>query len=160
MRLCFIAVCAFVAALTSPVFAGHSSAAVHEIHFMSPSGNIHCRGSGSGMACLLVHNNWSSKPRRPSTCDLDWSPTDMSLYVDVRGRWRVGVGGCRGDIGPLCYPQEPCVVLRYGRSLTATDGSRRIRCTSRANGVTCLRLGAGKGLRGFRIAREGYAVLQ
>ena len=40
------------------------------------------------------------------------------------------------------------------------DGSRRIRCTSRANGVTCLRLGAGKGVRGFRIAREGYAVLK
>jgi hypothetical protein len=136
------------------------TAGAREIHFMSPSGNIHCRGTGACIACLLIRNSWRSKPRRPSSCDLDWSPTDVSLYVDRGGRWRVAVGACRGDIGPLCYRQDPCVVLRFGRSLTAADGSRRIRCTSRANGVTCVRLGAGAGIRGFRIARERYAVLE
>jgi hypothetical protein len=160
MRSRIVPIFALACALASQAVAGVSSAGAREIHFKSPSGNIHCRGTGSGIACLLVHDNWRSKPRRPSTCDLDWSPTDMSLYVDTHGRWRVGVGACRGDIGPRCYPQEPCVVLRYGRSLTAVEGSRRIRCTSRANGVTCLRLGSGAGVRGFRIASEGYAVLR
>jgi hypothetical protein len=160
MRHRALLVFALACALSPPAVAGASSAAVREIHFKSPSGNIHCRGAGSGVACLLLHNSWSSKPRRPSTCDLDWSATDVSLYVDTHGRWRVGVGACRGDIGPLCYPQDPCVVLRYGSSRTATDGSRRIRCTSRANGVTCVRLGKGTGVRGFLIAREGYAVLK
>src|SRR5262249_42165627 len=136
------------------------AAGAREIHFMSPSGNIHCRGTGDGIACLLVRNSWRSKPRRPSSCDLDWSPTDVSLYVDRGGRLEGVVGACRGDIGPLCYPQDPCVVLKYGRSFTATAGGRRIRCTSRANGVTCVRLGAGAGVRGFRIARQGYAVLK
>jgi len=159
VRFCLLFVVALACALASQA-AGGSTAAVREIHFMSPSGNIHCRGGGSGVACLLLHDNWTTKPRRPSSCDLDWSPTDVSLYVDARGRWRVAVGGCLGDIGPLCHPQDPCAVLRYGRSLTATDGSRRIRCTSRANGVTCVRLGAGPGVYGFRIAREGYSVLK
>jgi uncharacterized protein DUF6636 len=148
----------FAALVLAP--AASSTADAREIHFMSPSGNIHCRGAGDGVACLVVRNSWRSKPRRPSSCDLDWSPTDVSLYVDNRGRWKVAVGACRGDIGPLCYPQDPCVVLRYGRSLTATHGGRRIRCTSRANGVTCIRLGVGAGVRGFRMAREGYAVLK
>jgi hypothetical protein len=85
----------------------------------------------------------------------------MSLFLDSRTkRWGVGVGGCRGDIGPLCYAQDPCVALRYGASTTAASGGRGIRCTSRESGVTCVRLGAGAGLRGFRIAREGYAVIR
>jgi hypothetical protein len=54
-------------------------------------------------------------------------------------RWGgVAVGGCRGDIGPLCYPQDPCVVLKYGASITASVNGRGIRC----------------------IARQGYAVLR
>jgi hypothetical protein len=160
VRFHLVFVFALAGGLAAPVVAGPSIAAVRQIHFMSPSGNIRCRGAGSGIACLLVHNDWRSKPRRPSNCDLDWSPTDLSLYVDANGRWRVAVGACRGDIGPLCYPQDPCVVLRYGRSLTAVNGNRRIRCTSRSNGVTCVRLGTGAGVRGFRVAREGYAVLK
>jgi hypothetical protein len=85
----------------------------------------------------------------------------MSLFLDSRTRrWKVAVGGCRGDIGPLCYAQDPCVVVKYGTSITAAAGGRGIRCSSRANGITCMRLGTGAGVRGFRIAREGYAVLK
>jgi hypothetical protein len=155
VRASLLPILALACVLTPNALAGG-----REIHFMSPSRNIHCRGTGEGIACLLVRNSWSSKPRRPASCDLGWSPTDVSLYVDKHGRWRVAVGACRGDIGPRCYQQEPCVVLKYRRSLTETSGSGRIRCTSRANGVTCVRLGAGAGARGFRIAREGYAVLK
>ena len=113
------------------------------------------------MTCLLLHNSWKRLRPRPASCDLDWSPTDMSLFLSGRTRrWGVAVGGCRGDIGPLCYTQDPCAVLSYGASTTAASGGRGVRCTSRTSGVTCVRVGAGAGLRGFRIAREGYAVLR
>jgi hypothetical protein len=138
-----------------------STSAARTFHFKSPSGNINCGGSALGVTCLLLHNSWRTLRPRPASCDLDWSPTDMSLYLDSRTkRWGVGVGGCRGDIGPLCYPQDPCVVLKYGTSIAASGNGRGIRCTSRATGVTCLRFGAGAGARGFRIARQGYALLR
>ena len=141
---------------------GRSSApAARTFHFKSPSGNINCGGAANGVTCLLSHNNWKTLRSRPASCDLDWSPTDMSLFLDSRTtRWRVSVGGCRGDIGPLCYPQDPCVVLNYGASITASVNGRGIRCTSSATGVTCTRLRAGAGVRGFHIARQGYAVLR
>jgi hypothetical protein len=138
-----------------------SARAARTFHFKSPSGNINCFGGATGVACLLVHNSWKKLRPRPASCDLDWSPTDMSLFLDSRTRrWSVAVGGCRGDIGPLCYPQDPCVVLTYGASITASVNGRGIRCTSRATGVTCTRFGTGAGVRGFRIARQGYAVLR
>jgi hypothetical protein len=140
---------------------GSSAGTARTFHFKSPSGNIHCRGDATGVTCLLLHNSWKRLRPRPASCDLDWSPTDISLLLDRRTRrWGVGVGGCRGDIGPLCYPQDPCVVLRYGASITAGPRGSGLRCTSRASGVTCIRLGPGAGLRGFRIAREGYGVLR
>jgi hypothetical protein len=137
-----------------------SARAARTFHFKSPSANINCGGVATGVTCLL-HNNWKTLRPRPASCDLDWSPTDMSLFRDSRTRrWSVAVGGCRGDIGPLCYPQDPCVVLRYGASITASVHGHGTRCTSRATGVTCTRFGAGAGVRGFHIARQGYAVLK
>ena len=138
-----------------------SARAARTFHFKSPTGNINCRGGATGVTCLLLHNKWKKLRPRPASCDLDWSPTDMSFFRDSRTRrWSVAVGGCRGDIGPLCIPQDPCVVLRYGASITASAHRRGIRCTSRATGVTCTRFGPGAGARGFRIARQGYAVLR
>jgi hypothetical protein len=139
----------------------NSTDAARTFHFKSPSGNINCGGSPLGVTCLLLHNSWKTLRPRPASCDLDWSPTDMSLFLASRTkRWGVAVGGCRGDIGPLCYPQDPCRVLRYGASIGASANGRGIRCTSRATGVTCTRVGAGVGARGFRIARQGYTVLR
>jgi hypothetical protein len=138
-----------------------SARAARTFHFKSPSGNINCRGDATGVTCLLLHNNWKKLRPRPASCDVDWSPTDMSLFLDSRTRrWSVAVGGCRGDVGPLCYRQDPCVVLKYGASITASVHRRGIRCTSRATGVTCTRFGPGAGARGFRIARQGYSVLR
>jgi uncharacterized protein DUF6636 len=158
---------AFVIALSlAAVFAAQalgrpSVRAARTFHFKSPSGNINCGGAATGVTCLLLHNNWKTLRPRPASCDLDWSPTDMSLFLDTpTRRWSVAVGGCRGDIGPLCYQQDPCVVLKYGASITASVNGRGIRCTSRATGVTCTRFGAGAGVRGFRIARQGYELLR
>jgi uncharacterized protein DUF6636 len=161
-RFAAIALAAILAAVLAAQAQGRPSARVaRAFHFKSPSGNINCRGAATGVACLLLHNNWKTLPPRPASCDLDWSPTDMSLFLASRTRrWIVTVGGCRGDVGPLCYQQDPCVVLKYGTSITGSVNGRGIRCTSRQSGITCTRFGAGAGVRGFRIARQGYAVLR
>ena len=152
---------ALAGVVVAQALAGPSARAARTFHFKSPSGNINCSGSATGVTCLLLHHNWKTLRRRPASCDLDWSPTDMSLFLNGRtGKWGVGVGGCRGDIGPLCYVQDPCVVLRYGASVAASADGRGIRCTSRATGVTCTRFGTGVGARGFRIARQGYVLLR
>jgi hypothetical protein len=151
----------FAAVLSSQALGNPSARAARTFHFKSPSGNINCYGGATGVSCVVLHNSWKKLRPRPASCDLDWSPTDMSLFRDSRtSKWGVAVGGCRGDIGPLCYPQDPCVALRYGTSITAGSSPRGIRCTSRRSGVTCIHVGPGPGLRGFRIAREGYAVLK
>lgn len=161
-RSAAVALAASLAAVLAPQAQGLPSArGASEFHFKSPSGNINCRGVATGVTCLLLHNNWKTLPPRPASCDVDWSPTDVSLSLSSRTRrWSVAIGGCRGDIGPLCYPQDPCLVLKYGTSITASVNGRGIRCTSRQSGVTCTRLSARPGVRGFRIARQGYTVLR
>jgi hypothetical protein len=53
-------------------------------------------------------------------------------------------------------------VLAYGHSVKSvvfqkeTVGIRRVSATK---GVTCVKLGPKPGAHGFRIAREGYAIL-
>ncbi len=131
-------------------------------HFKSPSGNIQCRMDAASVNCLLVTNSWRRLKPRPANCDVDWVPTDMAMFLDPKsGRWKVDIGGCRGDVGPLCYRADPCVVLRYGNSVMSRDyasAARGIRCASAINGITCTKIGRTPGLRGFRIARQGYAV--
>ncbi|MFL5967722.1 MAG: DUF6636 domain-containing protein [Gaiellaceae bacterium] len=157
----FVLVFGVAAIFVAQALGGPSARAARSFHFRSPSGNINCRGNATGVTCLLRHNSWKRLRPRPASCDVDWSPTDMSLFRDSRTkRWGVAVGGCRGDIGPLCYPQDPCVVVKYGTSITASANGHGIRCTSRASGMTCARFGGGAGDRGFRIARQAYAVLR
>ncbi len=131
-------------------------------HFRSPSGNIQCRMDAGAVNCLLTANSWRRLKPRPSNCDVDWIPTDMAMFLDRRtGRWKVQVGGCRGDVGPLCYRADPCSVLRYGRSLQSVifgTEPHGLRCTSATNGITCTKIGRRPGVHGFRVAREGYAV--
>ncbi|MFN8110536.1 MAG: DUF6636 domain-containing protein [Thermoleophilia bacterium] len=120
-------------------------------NFKSPSGNIQCLVTGGSFAsasCLVRNATWPSPPKKPASCQLDWDPYQMTIY-----RKHVFAGACRGDIGPACQPGVACPVLRYGHGVTVGD----IRCTSARTGITC-RLRKGRGI-GFRIAREGYAVL-
>ena len=115
-----------------------------------------------GASCLLKSSNWRHLKPRPPGCDVDWVPTDMSMYVSRKTRlWVVAVGGCRGDVGPLCYGGAPCTVLRYGQSVSSVVVRRvrgGIRCTSAISGITCRKLGPRRGAHGFRISREGYVV--
>ena len=128
-----------------------AAASAGAVSFTSPSGNIDCMAysdAGRPVAdCLVQKAAWPNARARPSNCPLAWFPTEVTLE-----RGRVGVGVCRGDIGPMCPPQggSRCRVLRYGASVRVAG----MRCTSTRAGVTCrLRNGAG---RGFRVAREGY----
>ena len=142
-------------ALVFPAYAAGS----RELHFRSPTGNIQCRGNAASVTCLLRTNTWPRLRHRPANCDVDWFPTDVSLYVKrSTGRWAVQVGGCRGDVGPACYATEPCRVLRYGQSIQSVANGSGIRCTSTRAAVTCRKLGARAGAHGFRMSREDYTI--
>ena len=125
------------------------------VHFTTPSGNIDCIGSTTApvfVSCLVQKATWPRKPPRPASCDLDWSPTEVSIT-----QRRLSVGACRGDVGPLCGPVSSglgCSTLGYGRGVDIGP----IRCTSATTGVTCryrakLRVG-------FLVARERYVLFR
>jgi hypothetical protein len=136
--------------LAALLTAAAASASTTLVHFRSPSGNINCIGAPSGrqpafVECLVRQSAWRASPPRPLGCDLDWEPHNLSL-----SNRHVGLGACRGDVGPRCFGD--CASLPYGRSLTIGP----IRCRSAADGVTCRDV---RGTHaGFRIAREGYVI--
>jgi hypothetical protein len=123
------------------------------VHFTSPSGNIDCflssdKEFGRFAQCFVQDDNWKRHKAKPASCDLDWSPTEVSVS---RGG-KVRVGACRGDVGPLCYPGDkifPCSTLGYGESVKAG----KIRCTSTRRGITCRTTDGDH--HGFRVARSG-----
>jgi len=129
------------------------------VHFTSPSGNIDCLGITDGtvfVQCVVQKAEWPRRPRRPASCDLDFSPTEIQL-----ANRKVTVGACRGDIGPLCLPSggDRCSVLGYGRSVSIGG----ISCSSATTGVTCRykRPSApGNKRPGFRVSRQGYTILR
>jgi hypothetical protein len=129
------------------------------IHFTTPSKNIDCLLYPSDFefvaSCIVKTAEWTNAPDRPADCDLDWSPTDVYLASEVRGKRvtnAVGVGGCRGDIGPICGPG--CRTLGYGKSVKLAS----ITCTSATTGVTCVTT---KGRRtGFVISRAAYRLIR
>jgi hypothetical protein len=130
--------------------AASAGAATTLVHFQSPSGNINCIGGPSGgepafVECLVRQSAWPKSPPRPAGCDLDWEPHNLSL-----SKRHVGLGACRGDVGPRCF--HDCTTLRYGRSLKIGP----IRCRSAVDGVTCRYVSGAHA--GFRIAREGYVI--
>jgi hypothetical protein len=128
--------------------------------FTSPTGNIDCYmyldGADNFVSCLVQEANWKNPPRRPADCDLDWAPEELSLGSRKSGtsyRNTVVVGACRGDIGPLCGPNE-CSTLAYGKSVRVGN----LTCTSAKTGVTCTTLQGPK--RGFTISRSGYKLIR
>jgi hypothetical protein len=120
-------------------------------HFKSPSGNINCFifGSPSAADCIVRQASWPVDPPKPSSCDLDWAPNELEL-----SNRHAHVGGCRGDVGPLCYTGNGrCSTLAYGHSITAGV----IRCSSSTAGITC-RSTTGVHRPGFLAARERYVL--
>jgi hypothetical protein len=128
-------------------------------NFQTPSGNINCAlyedPEGDYGSCVARNNVWKNPKKKPADCDLDWEPAEIGLSSEERGSSfsnRIFVGACRGDIGPLCDPNN-CLTLAYGQSIKVG----RITCTSRKSGVTCV---TNRGRRrGFTIARAGYSLI-
>jgi hypothetical protein len=138
-----------VAACASLLVTATAPAATTQAHFKSPSGNINCyllSGDGGAADCMVRTAVWPNTPKKPASCTLDWAPNEVQLV-----RSRVSVGGCRGDVGPLCYTGNGhCTTLGYGHAITI--GS--IRCSSSTSGITCRRTTGSR--PGFRVARERY----
>lgn len=131
-----------------------------DINFTTPSKNIDCllyEFDNEVVAdCLVEQATWKTAPKQPADCQLDWIPSEAyvsSKMVGTKVTNTVGVGGCRGDIGPLCVA-DGCTVLAYGK--TAKRG--RITCTSAVTGVTCVTTSGPK--KGFTVSRGSYKLIK
>jgi hypothetical protein len=127
------------------------------LQFTSPSRNIDCymRADSANemyVDCTAQNAKWPNEKPQPSDCDLDWDPNEIILNVKGRGnavKPSLYVGGCRGDIGPICAPDE-CQVLNFGEKVSL----RAITCESLKDGIKCVS-NRGKKL-GFRIGRNSW----
>ncbi len=105
--------------------------------------------------CTVQNASWANEKPKPKDCDLDWDPHEISLTVKGRGttaKPSLYVGGCRGDIGPICAPDESydCQVLEFGEKITV----RSITCESLENGIKCV---TNKGRKlGFLLGRNSW----
>ena len=151
-RLVLPVAAALIAALLTAVSGATGAAPARtQLHFKSPSGNINCfvfATQGGVADCVVRTATWASIPRKPTSCTLDWAPTEVQLV-----RSHVTLGACRGDVGPRCYTGgDRCTVLAYGRSVTIGA----VRCVSYPSGITCRRTSGSR--PGFLLARERVLV--
>ena len=115
------------------------AAAASSAWFSSPSRNIGCYMTTSGVRCDA--NTYTYTPtRKPATCDFAWGP---SLGVTTAGK---GHFRCVSDtVGGSTR------ILRYGSSITIGV----FRCTSRTTDMTCVNTQNG---HGFRVSRAAYRL--
>jgi hypothetical protein len=111
--------------------------------FHSPSGNVGCKISPTGVRCDIDQRDWSPPPR-PADCRLDFGQ-GIAIGVGEEAHFV-----CAGDTVRVLPPYggagEP---LAYGEAITAGP----MRCESAESGMTCRDVGSG---RGFSISREAY----
>lgn len=108
--------------------------------FESPSGNVGCQISPTGVRCDIDQRDWSPPPR-PADCRLDYGQ-GISLSAGKPAHLV-----CAGDTART-GSGEP---LAYGSAITAGP----IRCDSAESGITCRDTGSG---HGFAISREAYRL--
>ena len=113
--------------------------------FYSPSGNVGCQISPTGVRCDIDQRDWSPPPR-PADCTLDYGQ-GISLGTGEQAQFV-----CAGDTARVLPPfggaGEP---LAYGEAITAGP----MRCESAESGMTCRDVGSG---HGFLISREAYQL--
>jgi hypothetical protein len=154
-----IAACAVVGVGMFGITAPPANAEPESANFTSPSRNIDCLiyllDDTTSASCDVRNASWKTNKRKPADCDLDWSPTEayvQSALTNGTTINSVGLGVCRGDIGPDC--PDACRTLGYGKSETIG----RITCTSQKTGMTCV---TNKGKRkGFTVNRSGYKLIR
>jgi uncharacterized protein DUF6636 len=113
--------------------------------FHSPSGNVGCKISPTGVRCDIDQRDWSPPPR-PADCRLDYGH-GISIATGEPAHFV-----CAGDTARVLPPYggagEP---LAYGEAITAGP----MRCDSAESGMTCRDVGSG---HGFSISREAYQL--
>ena len=122
---------AVVAACLAPAAAGAFTG------FHSPSGNIGCAISQSGVRCDIARKDWKSPPK-PHTCDFDWG---HSIGLNRGGKPHF-----------LCISDTTLGLgdpLPYGETIAR----HRFRCKSLTSGVRCVNKRNG---HGFKLSRERY----
>lgn len=112
-----------------------ASAAAAPVFVQSPSGNIGCVVTASGVRCDIRDKEWRPPPK-PRSCELDWG---FGVTLDRRGKARFV---CAGD-----------TVLGTGRKLGYGKSVRRdgFSCRSQRNGMRCMSDSAG---RAFLLSRQ------
>jgi len=137
-RTRFTLVASLVVALA--LLAGQAAQARSDtyLNFMTPSKNIRCMyWKEAGQAAFLrcdIYSGFRPLPRRPASCDADWS---VSVGMLKTGRAHMNCVGDAVDFGR---------VLRYGTSWQYGG----FRCTSRTIGLTCKNQSG----HGFFLSRE------
>jgi hypothetical protein len=124
--------------LATAAFLAVASPASAFVGFVSPSGNIGCALSKSGVRCDIGKKKWQPPPK-PADCDLDWG---YGLDLGRHGRPHFI---CAGDT-TLGFTRK----LPYGESIRRG----RFRCHSGMEGMRCVNL---RNRHGFLLSRERYA---
>jgi len=107
--------------------------------FETPSKNISCGFSSSGVRCDIAKHDWVVLPR-PADCDYDYGQ-GVKLEAGPAGYV------CAGD---TMMGSPDAVRLAYGGVVVAGDFT----CTSTKAGVTCRNTATG---RGFSLSRQAFA---
>jgi hypothetical protein len=102
--------------------------------FQTPSGNIHCRQSGSTLRCDILSG---LKPEPKKKCDLDW--TGLTLGREGRAKPQ-----CAGDT----VADNNAPVLEYGQHWQRNGR----RCVSRESGLFCRNFGGWH----FKLSRDSW----
>lgn len=131
--LTLVALTSFLAISASPAEAAPSA------WFSSPSRNIGCYMTVSGVRCDTVGHTYVP-PKKPVSCAFAWGPS-LEITVAGKGHFRCVSDTVAGSSR----------VLAYGRSLTIGQ----FRCVSRTTGMTCV---ASRDGHGFVLSRDTYRL--
>lgn len=113
-----------------------SSQVVAENYFNSPSGNIACMGTDSGVYCTINEKN-----KDELSC---WDEGITSFYVPSRGKSELDCSTSE------YFYDESAPILAYGKTMRGNGWS----CTSQKSGMTC-KNNAG---RGFSLSRSSQRL--
>ncbi len=134
-----LATVTLVASMLVTGVAASPAEAASSAWFSSPSRNIGCMMTATGVRCDTKTHTYTPTPK-PASCHFAWGP---SIVVGTRGRGHF-----------LCVSDTVAgapKILGYGASRIIG----RFRCTSRTTGMKCVNTLNG---HGFRISRSSYRL--
>jgi hypothetical protein len=106
-------------------------------HFSTPTGNIGCYATPTGVGCAIGQYDWTLPPK-PRDCDADWG-----AGIDI-GDGLANIGVCASDTSLGAER-----VLAYGTGVRIGV----MECVSETRGVTCRNV---RTRHGFFLSRASY----